>query len=69
MDDIKAYASKGNIEFKKIFVVSDSLWKVIDALSNLGINFQQDYFIMIDEVDKFMKDTSYREKLETAIVF
>ncbi|MFA6706194.1 MAG: DEAD/DEAH box helicase family protein, partial [Bacteroidales bacterium] len=69
VDKIKDYASKKNIEFKKIFVVADSLWKVIDALRNLGINFQQDYFIMIDEVDKFMKDTSYREKLEMAIDF
>lgn len=67
LDKINEYASKKNIKFKKIFVVADSLWKVIDALRNLKINFQQEYFIMIDEVDKFMKDTSYREKLETAI--
>lgn len=69
LDKIKAYVSNDKIDFKKIFVVADSLWKVIDALSNLRINFQQDYFIMIDEVDKFMKDTSYREKLEMAIDF
>ena len=64
--DIKTYLSRSDLEFKKILVVADSLPKVTDALGSLGIDYTEDYFILIDEIDKFVKDSDYREKLETS---
>lgn len=67
INDVLNYLSKKDINYKKIFVVADSLYKVITALKEKKIDYKNDYFLMIDEVDKFMKDSTFREKLETAV--
>ena len=69
INDVLIYLSKKDINYKKIFVVADSLYKVITALEEKKIDYINDYFLMIDEVDKFMKDSTFREKLETAVDF
>lgn len=50
-----------NIEFKKIFVVADSLPKVIDAI---GYDVFSTYFFLIDEIDSFQEDSVFRSSLE-----
>ena len=64
--DVEKYLKDKTIIYKKLFVVADSLVKVIGALERLQINYKDDYFILIDEIDKFVKDSDYREKLEIA---
>ncbi len=64
MDDIKHYLhGKGR---KKVFVVADSLGKVYDAIGKERIA-RGDFHIMIDEVDKFMRDSIFRESLSNAM--
>jgi hypothetical protein len=48
--DIKKYTDDASIEFKKIIVVADSLYKVMDAIPK---HKHKDYFLMIDECDSF----------------
>lgn len=67
IDDIKNYLSLNTVEYKKIFVVADSLKKVIEALEAMRINYKEEYHIFVDEVDKFMLDSGFRESLENAI--
>lgn len=64
--EVEEYLKDKTIIYKKLFVVADSLVKVIGALERLQINYKDDYFILIDEIDKFVKDSDYREKLEIA---
>lgn len=62
-EDIEAYinATKGN---KKIVVVADSLGKVIKAI---GKDNRKNYFLLIDEVDSFQMDASFRSSMEAVI--
>ncbi len=64
--NIEEYLDKEDIEYKKILVVADSLWKVFAALEKKNIPYN-DYHIMIDEVDKFMRDSDFRESLSNAM--
>lgn len=55
-------------EFKKIFVVSDSvnrLMKLIEDYTN--INVFDDYFYLIDEVEQYQTEADYRPKMGQAI--
>lgn len=49
---------------KKIVVVADSLKKVIDAI---GQNVYTDYFLLIDEIDSFQLDSTYRKSMELTL--
>lgn len=53
---------KKNID--KYFVVADSLPRLINFL---GKEVYDDYFLMVDEIDTFQVDTSFRSSLEFAI--
>ena len=61
---IQEYANDKNIKHKKILVVADSLYKVLDAI---GPNVYKEYFLMIDEVDSFQMDSSFRSSMEDCI--
>lgn len=61
---IKSYVTDATIEYKKILVVADSLYKVIDAI---GENVYQDYFLLIDEIDSFQLDSTYRKSMEETL--
>lgn len=50
--------------FTKIIVVADSFYKVIDGIGDM---FYNNYFLMVDEIDSFQSDSSYRPKLESVI--
>ncbi len=60
--DIKKYIDDTTIEFKKIIVVADSLYKVMDAIPKAQ---HKDYFLMIDECDSFQLDATFRRSMET----
>lgn len=64
-NDIKEYI-KRDIEFKKIFVVADSLERLIEVFKELGIDYGKKYFIMYDEINKFIEDSNFRDKLMIA---
>lgn len=50
--------------FKKIFVVADSLPRVINFL---GTSVFKDFFLLVDEIDTFQMDSSFRSSLEYAV--
>ena len=62
--EINAYANDASIKHKKIIVVADSLPKVLEAIGNSVYN---DFFLVIDEVDSFQLDSSYRKSMEECI--
>lgn len=59
--EIKAYIENDSISPKKIVVVADSLFKVIDAIGKAAY---KDYFLLIDEIDSFQMDSSFRRSME-----
>lgn len=61
--DISSY-HKSNVEYKKIIVVADSLGKVISAI---GESVFKDYYFMIDEIDSFQSDSSFRDNMELCL--
>lgn len=61
---IKKYASDPSIKYKKIVVVADSLPKVIDAI---GPDVFKDYFLLVDEIDSFQLDSTYRKSMELVL--
>jgi len=63
-EDIAAYAQNENLPFKKIVVVADSLPRVIESIGPTVLN---DYFLLIDEIDSFQLDSSYRKSMEACI--
>ena len=64
MPEIEEYLSDDTIVYKKIIVVADSFYKVIDGI---GDDVYNNYFLMVDEIDSFQSDSSYRPKLESVI--
>lgn len=62
--DIKNYLEANDPQFKKILVVADSLAKVIDAASD---EIYSKYFLMLDEIDSFQSESTYRSSLEDTI--
>jgi hypothetical protein len=63
--DIVAYISSKEEAFKKIVVVADSLIRVIDAIEKSATNI--DFHLMIDEIDSFQLDSSYRESMDKCL--
>lgn len=61
---IDEYLSTDRMQFKKFVVVADSLKKVIEAI---GESVYNNYFLMVDEVDSFQSDSTYRKSLEDVI--
>lgn len=53
-----------DIAYKKIFVVADSLPRVIKSI---GKQVYQDYFLLIDEIDSYQEDASFRGNIEKCI--
>ncbi len=61
---IKKYTSDSSIQHKKIVVVADSLPKVVDAI---GSDVFKDYFLLVDEIDSFQLDSTYRKSMELVL--
>jgi hypothetical protein len=63
---IEQYANSQKIKYKKIIVVADSLYKVIDAI---GEDVFKDYFLLIDEADSFQMDSTFRRSMEECMSY
>ena len=61
---IKAFLANWSIKPKKFIVVADSLPKLI---REIGVRKCKDYFLMVDEIDSYQYDSSYRPNLENVI--
>lgn len=61
---IKAFLANGSIKPKKFIVVADSLPKLI---REIGVRKCKNYFLMVDEVDSYQYDSSYRPNLENVM--
>ncbi len=62
--EILSYVSDSKIKYKKIIVVADSLSRLKNIL---GDKLFQDYFLLIDEIDSFQLDSTYRSNMERCI--
>lgn len=60
---LKQYLTSNNKKYKKIITVADSL---PDLLNLIKADYK-DYFLMIDEIDTFQLDSTFRESLERCI--
>jgi|LakMenEpi03Aug12_release.lakeMendotaPanAssembly.Ray.scaffolds.fasta_scaffold79926_3 hypothetical protein len=63
-EDISIYDTIDEVPYKKIVVVADSLPKVIEAL---GEEVFKKYFLLIDEIDSFQLDSTFRDSMERCI--
>ena len=61
--DVKNYLSRDQ-EFKKIIVTPESYYKVQGAFKKLGINYFDEYFLLIDECERIGQDIDYRETID-----
>lgn len=63
MPEIHTYLENDSIKYKKFVVVADSLHKLIKDLGDK----KTEYFLMVDEIDSYQYDSSYRPSLENVI--
>ncbi len=65
------YLNNDTIPYKKLSVVADSLPVLIEKLKlhykDTDLNVFQDYFLLIDEIDSFQLDSTFRSKMEICI--
>jgi hypothetical protein len=62
--DIIKHVENESIQPKKIVVVADSLYKVIEAI---GDSVYQDYHLFLDEIDSFQMDSTFRDSMERCL--
>lgn len=62
--EVKEYLNDPSIQYKKIMVVADSLKRVIAAI---GPDVYKDYFLLLDEIDSFQMDSTYRKSMEECL--
>ena len=62
--EITDYLQDTEIAIKKFVVVADSLPRL---LSYIGKEHYHDYFLMVDEIDSYQYDSSFRSALEDAL--
>lgn len=61
---IERYINNNKIKYKKIVVVADSLYKLIDIV---GEEVYSNYFLLIDEADSFQMDSTFRRSMEDCL--
>jgi hypothetical protein len=66
-EQIKSYLLDNKIKYKKIVVVADSLHKVITAINET--KYKDSFFLLLDEIDSFQLDSTYRHKMEECIQY
>ena len=66
-DKIKTYLERPDIKYKKILVVADSLYKVINAIQEHGENVFCNYFLLVDEIDTLQSENNFRPVLSSVI--
>ncbi|WP_278766766.1 hypothetical protein [Paraprevotella clara] len=58
---ISSYLMDSSIHYKKFIVVADSLQRLLEVI---GKEHYRDYFLMVDEIDSYQYDCSYRPNIE-----
>lgn len=61
---ISTYLADSSIRYKKFIVVADSLPSL---LNTIGKDNYKNYFLMVDEIDSYQYDCSYRPNMEDVI--
>ena len=61
---VKEYLTYEDVIYKKILVVADSLPKLLEEI---GENAYKDFFLMVDEIDSYQYDISFRPNIEKVI--
>jgi Fe-S cluster assembly iron-binding protein IscA len=61
---IEKYINNSKIKYKKIVVVADSLYRLIDII---GEQAYSNYFLLIDEADSFQMDSTFRRSMEECL--
>jgi hypothetical protein len=64
--NIKYYINNSKIKYKKIVVVADSLYRLIEII---GEDAYSKYFLLIDEADSFQMDSTFRRSMEECLDF
>ncbi|WP_337409178.1 hypothetical protein [Paraprevotella xylaniphila] len=62
--EISDYLMDSSIRYKKFIVVADSLPRLLRII---GKEHYKDYFLMIDEIDSYQYDCSYRPNMENVM--
>lgn len=65
--DIQTYILNRGSQVCKFITVADSLGSLIKALTGLSINWSNEYFLLVDEIDTMQEDSAYRPKLENVM--
>lgn len=58
---ISSYLMDSSMHYKKFIVVADSLQRLLEVI---GKEHYRDYFLMVDEIDSYQYDCSYRPNIE-----
>ena len=66
LQDVKNYLLSDQ-EYKKIIVTPESYFKVQGAFTQLGINYFDEYFLLIDECERITQDIGYRETIDAPL--
>lgn len=61
---IPTYLADSSIKYKKFIVVANSLPSLLNIIGKENYN---DYFLMVDEIDSYQYDCSYRPEMEDVI--
>ncbi len=64
---IRQYLLNDTIKHKKFVVVADSLFRLMRVMDELDSTLKSTYFFMIDEIDSFQLDSSFRKSMENCI--
>lgn len=62
--EISDYLTDSSIRYKKFIVVADSLPRLLRII---GKEHYKDYFLMVDEIDSYQYDCSYRPNMENVM--
>lgn len=65
--EIEEYLTDNKDKFKKIFVVSDSVGRLISILKDLGEDVYNQYHYLIDEGEQYQTEAGYRVGMGVAI--
>lgn len=65
--DIQAYILNRGSQVCKFITVADSIGSLIKVLTELSINWSNEYFLLVDEIDTMQEDSAYRPKLENVM--
>lgn len=62
-ESIIEYLTNDEIKVKKLLTTPESFHVIVDVMELLGIDMYKDYFLLIDECDKMIMDSHYRESI------